>query len=156
MSLLATLDYDAPMTHFADELAPDDQVMSSRSVNFPGDTIGDDPYSNPVNSVQPLGLTLEINQYVDWDEGGTYAPAYWMGYSTGMDPADFRSFAMTGEVAVPTNDLQIALSEKWGDVGESNYNQQLVAGTSENQTAWLPSDDTLANLALIPGFGTGF
>jgi hypothetical protein len=154
MSLLTTLDYDAPLAHFSDELAPDDVVLSSRAANFAGDTIGDDPYGEPVNSVRPLGLTLEINQYVDWDEGGTYAPAYWMGYTTGMDPADFRSYAMTGEVAVPVNDLQIALSEKWGDVGESNYNQQLVAGTSENQTAWLPSDNVLANLALIPGFGT--
>lgn len=156
MSILTTLDYDQTFAYFEDDLAPDDSVLNSRSVNIPGVSIGDDPYSEPSSSVRPLGVSLDINDYVDWDEGGTYAPSYWMGYSTGMDPADFRSYAMTGEVAVPPNDLEIALSERWGDVGLSNYNQELVAGTSENVSAWLPSPDVLAGLALIPGFGTDF
>lgn len=155
MTALFLVDYDAPTDKIEDDLAPDDKVLNSQSVNHPGNGIGDDPYSMPDNSVIPLGKTLEINEYVNWDEGGTYAPSYWMGYDTGMNPADFASYAMTGEVAVPPNDLAIALSEKWGDVGTSNYNQELVAGTEQNNTAWLPSPDVLANLALIPGFGTG-
>jgi len=153
-NILFALDYDAPTEHFSDELAPDDVALNSRATNFPGDTIGDDPYGEPVNSVQPLGKSLTIDEYVNWDEGGTYAPAYWLGYSTGMNPADFRSYAMTGEVAVAPNQLEQALSERWGDVGLDNYNSELVAGVRENETAWMPTPSVLANLSLIPGFGT--
>jgi len=137
------------------ELAPDDSDLNSISRQVPGDGIGDDPYAPAPHSEYALGKSLNINDYVEWDEGGTYAPEYWMGYSTGMDPADFRSYAMTGEVAVPENQLALALSESsWGPVSMPNTNSQLLAGTQQNENAWLPPANVLANLALIPGFGT--
>lgn len=137
------------------ELAPDDSDLNSISRQIPGDSIGDDPYSAPPRSEYSLGESLSINQYVDWDEGGTYAPEYWLGFSTGMDPAEFRSYAMTGEVAVPENQLALALSDSsWGPVSMPDTNSQLVAGTEQNTNAWLPSADVLAQLSLIPGFGT--
>ena len=139
--------------YLIDSVAPDATDLTSRSVAAQGADIGADPYTPEGSGIAPTGAWLTQNQYIKWDEGGTYDERYWLGFDTGMNPADFASYAMTGEVAVPENQLALALSEKWGDVGASSLGDQLAAGTDQNVNAWMPPANELAMLALIPGFG---
>jgi hypothetical protein len=153
LSLIDGYDPDQPLPGVAPR-ANIDGLSESKRVE--AGTFGDDPDSNPTYNTRGLSDTRGINSWVDWDEGGTYAPADPLGFNTGLATSDYAAnpAGMSGLTVVPEDTQLIMLSSNYGDVGLDNSNQRMVAALDSQQNAWLPSEEQLADLSVEPGFGT--
>lgn len=98
--------------------------------------------------------SLEINDYVNWDEGGQPGPVDNLGWNTGSSEGGFRRWLkFMGQVLIPANTAAIMASQQYGNVGLDNRNQVLVAQYAQQNSTYLPSQQELEAQGIAPGWG---
>lgn len=98
--------------------------------------------------------SLEINDYVKWDEGGQPGPVANLGWNTGSSQGGFRRWAAwVGKVLIPADTAAINASQMYGNVGLDNRNQVLVAQYAQQTSDFLPDQRSLEGQALQAGWG---
>jgi hypothetical protein len=98
--------------------------------------------------------SLEINNYVKWDDGGKPGPVDNLGWNTGSSEGGFRRWLkFMGQVLIPANTAAINASQMYGNVGLDNRNQVLVAQYAQQNSQFLPSQQELEAQGIAPGWG---
>lgn len=98
--------------------------------------------------------SLEINDYVDWAEGGQPGPVDNLGWNTGSSEGGFRRWTpLDGKVIIPANTAAINAGQRYGTVGLDNRNQVLVAQYAQQNSQFLPSQQELEAQGIAPAWG---
>jgi hypothetical protein len=98
--------------------------------------------------------SLEINEYVNWSEGGKGGPVDNLGWSTGIESGGFRRWMpLDGRTLIPANTAAINASQQYGNVGLDNRNQVLVAQFAQQYSTFLPDQQQLESQGIAAGWG---